>query len=212
MRPSKLTTSLLTALVAAMLAGNAQATLLFSDDFESGLGQWTGTAMGSHNGILVADPYDGGNQVLAFSAQKGWGDIFSLDTFSSSTGYVLSFDYLGSCAASDCGGYVGYSRDFPGDHTWLYGTRTTSGAADVLQDNAGWQSYAFEFFAEGAIRLMLEDFVGIGGDAYFDNISLSAITLQALQPATSVPEPDALILLLIGVLALAARRRFEFRA
>ena len=70
---------------------------LFTDDFESDLSQWVGKGGSTHNGQIVTDPLDSGNQVLNFTKLVAGGDVFSVDPLLSTSGeYSLSFDYLGT--------------------------------------------------------------------------------------------------------------------
>lgn len=207
-------------LIIALIAGSivvsaASADVVFSEDFESGLGNWTGKGGAAHHGAAIADPLGSGNTVLAFTAMNAAGDLFSLNPieFDAGTSYVISFDYLGQTdkgrnASVGTNGYVGLSRGLPGDHIWLYSTQNTSGAADVLVDDNTWHSYEYALDipdswagADGKAlaHLMLEDFYGgggVAGDAYFDNISIR-----------SVPAPFSAALLGLGGLGLSRRRR-----
>lgn len=201
------------AITAAAIAANAaNADVLFSDDFESGLGQWTGKDFGAHHGVLVIDPFDNQNTALSFSALNAAGDIFSSDvlTLDPNETYKLSFDYLGLqnlfAPNDNTGGYVGFSVDAPGSHSWHWATGSVSNASDVLIDDGQWHSYDFEFTTAdlaigNSVRLMLEDFSGSAGtfgDAYFDNITVG--------PAT-IPAPSAFALLGLGGLLTTRRNR-----
>jgi hypothetical protein len=178
---------------------------VFFDDFEGTLVAWTGVANGPHSGAIVGDPFQA-DKALRFDATTLGGDIFTSSTFTSPAGqWLLEFDYVGTCTSGGCGGFIGFSQGLPGTHTWLAGSDTTSGAAPILTNTGSWVHYSILFTASGPIHLMLEDFnfiVGTGEnvaqDAYFDNISL-----------TAVPVPAAVWLLgsaLLGV-SLVARRR-----
>ncbi len=198
--------------VVAGIAGMAMGDIVFQDDFESGLGQWTGKNGGSHHGVLVIDPHDQGNTVLSFNGLAAGGDIFSDTalTLDPDVTYRMSFDYLGmireGARIGDTGGYVGFSVGTPSRHSWQWATGTVSGASDVLVDDGQWHSYAFEFTSADigigdSIRLMVEDFSGSGGysgDAYFDNFSVG--------PAT-VPTPGTAAVLGVMGLITAKRRR-----
>jgi Carbohydrate binding domain len=175
--------------------------IVFSDDFESGLGQWTGQGGGSHQGVIVADPLGGSNNVLTFSGLNSGGDMFGLDLVSldSNTIYSISFDFLGlaqiGSVIGDTGGYVGFAAGTPGVHNWEWATGS-AGADDVLVDDGQWNSYTFEFTVASlgignSVRLMVEDFVGSGGvsgDVYFDNFVVA-----------TVPIPSSAALALIGL-------------
>ena len=193
-------------------AGLANADVIFQDSFENGLSQWGGKNGGAHHGILVIDPFDSNNTVLSFNQLIAGGDLFTLDAFSLSLdqSYQLSFDYLGLAQersrAGDTGGYVGFSVDMPGNHSWHWATGSASGSQDVLIDNGRWNSYTFEFTSADigigeSVRLMLEDFSGsrgVSGDAFFDNIYFA--------PA-SIPAPGtAMVIGLGGLLAIRRRR------
>jgi hypothetical protein len=183
------------------LATFANATPVFMEDFESGsLNQWTGKSQGAHNGQIVDDPLQQ-DHAMNFTETNSAGDIFtSVNSFSAGK-YEISFDYLGTSDDNDSGGYVGISQGFPGSHQWLWATGTVSNAQDVLIDDGAWHSYNFSFEAAYDFNLMLEDFRngGVAGDAYFDNIEMSA-----------VPEPGTFVLLGFGLLgAIGYCRKFR---
>lgn len=207
------------ALLLTLSSLSAQASVtLFSDDFESGLGQWgpTGT------GVIVADPLSSSNKVLSFTGLGSGGDIFTANSFyAPSQIYTISFDYLSvetpGVPTSDLGGFVGIGDGKPGDHTWLIGTQAGyPGTSGVLIHNGVWTNYSITvdantgtFFYGGAsmngapLYLFLEDFISsdpIAGDVYFDNILVTAI-----------PEPETYAMLLagLGLLGFMAGRRKE---
>ncbi len=171
----------------------ANADIIFSDDFESGLGAWIGKNGGPHTGMIVSDPLGGTNNVLTFTGLVAAGDMFTAESLNldASKTYRLSLDYLGLegpyTRAGDTGGYVGFSVGTPGVHSWQWATGTVSGASDVLIDDGQWRTYAFDFTVNdigigSSVRLMLEDFSGSGGvagDAFFDNISIATIPAPA---------------------------------
>ena len=188
---------------------------LFTDDFESDLSQWVGKGGSSHNGQIVTDPLDSGNQVLNFTNLVGGGDVFSIDPLLSTSGeYRLSFDYLGIAQAgstpNNLGGFAGYSFGLPGLAIWLAGTGTSRNLhvapnqkteVLLLKDDGSWHSYEFTFQTPNAVRIMLEDFIGSGGiagDAYFDNVSLEAIGAASV----SIPEPSTSLLVYFGFVGL----------
>lgn len=208
MQQSRLTSLRLLAVavsVAATLAcsTSAHAALLFFEDFESDLSQWTGKSAGAHHGQILADPLEA-DQAMNFTQLNSAGDIFSSGAYSSpNSKFKLSFDYLGDPtlggSAGNLGGFIGHSFGLPGSHSWLAGTSGASSAAPILIDDGAWHHYSIEFTTAGSIHVMIEDFSGSGGvagDAYFDNVRLE-----------SVPAPSALLLLGLGLLSLKAARR-----
>jgi hypothetical protein len=200
-------------LVAGGLSASAAG---FSEDFESGLGQWTGKYGGSHNGLIVADPLSSGRgSVLTFCDVTYGGDIFTADPILFSGTTMVSFDYLGlaiPCSTpGDLGGFLGTALTLNpvnegGDHIWYAATKNNyPGLAVSLADNGLWHRYQICIEGEsfGSFRLMMEDFVfsgGSSGDVYFDNISVTSTSL-------SVPEPTAASLAILGALAAALRRK-----
>lgn len=180
----------------------------FSEDFESGLSQWTGRAGGSHSGQIVADPLASGNGgVLNFTSLAGGGDIFASSALSLSGPIEISFDYLGLPALGgvpdDLGGFLGiaYSLNPTADGVdifWYAGSQNYPGLAVNLVDDGHWHRYSFQLDASALppFHLILEDFSGSGGvagDAHFDNITV-----------TPVPEPTTLSLAALAAV-LAAR-------
>jgi hypothetical protein len=185
--------------ITTFFAESAFGAAIFTDDFEGDLSLWTGKSGGIFSGITVVDPLRAGNRVLSFTALNIEGDIYSLQQFSLTAGqrYRISFEYLGlakpGSVDGDFGGFAGLSEDLPGRHLWYYGTSNDSGADPKLIDDGQWRTYTFDFvppvsfiFGGGgsgsAVHLMFEDFLGsggVGGDAYFDNVSLAPIPLPA---------------------------------
>jgi hypothetical protein len=185
-------------IAAAMLLGTfcsaACANLYFAEDFESDLSAWTGKDGGAHHGTIVEDPLNPGNHALTFTERNSYGDIFTVATlaFGSGMDVTISFDYLGLVSETlDDGGFAGLSAGLPSEHMWYYGTNTTSHAAPVLVDDGQWHHYEYELTAPSAIgsgfHLMFEDYMGTGGDAFFDNIRVHA------------PLPGAVLLGAIGM-------------
>ena len=183
----------------------ARAGLLFFDDFESDLSQWTGKAGGAHHGQIVSDPVEA-DHAMNFTQLNASGDIFSSGAFSSSSQkFRLSFDYLGDPSlggvAGNLGGFIGRSLGLPAGHTWLAGTSGASGAAPILADDGTWHHYSIDFMTSSSIHVMIEDFSGsrgVVGDAYFDNVRLE-----------SVPEPTTLMLFGMGLVAACVSKRSD---
>jgi hypothetical protein len=187
---------------------------VFSDDFESGLGQWVGKEGGPHSGVTAADPLAAGHgSVLNFTSLIAAGDMFTATPISASGPLLISFDYLGipglGGVPGDLGGFLGVAFNLNptvinGDHIWLSGTKDTfPGVTTPLIDDGTWHHYdiVLDGTALGVFRLIVEDFFdsgGVAGDAFFDNIVIS-----------SVPEPTTSTLLIAGfVFILVVKKRF----
>lgn len=202
--------------ITLMAGGLSAGAAGFSEDFEGGLGQWTGKYGGSHSGMIVADPLSSGRgSVLTFSDVTYGGDIFTAYPILFSGSTVISFDYLGlaiPCSTpGDLGGFLGTALTLNpvnegADHIWYAATKNNyPGLAVSLADDGAWHRYQICIEGEsfGSFRLMMEDFVfsgGGSGDVYFDNISVTSTS-------NSVPEPTAASLAILGALAAALRRR-----
>ncbi len=172
--------------------------ILFFEDFETGLSQWTT----NYSGVIVDDPLEN-DKALSFTSTNWAGDIISQQISNPSGNYILSFDYLGTCLDNDCGGYIGYE---PGD-SWLGGTGA-DGVPDLLLDTGEWEHVVINFSAPTTLSLQLEDFRDSGstaGDAFFDNILLT----DANGPS-SVPVPATVWLFgsgLLGLIGVARRKK-----
>src|SRR5438128_1639803 len=125
----------------------------FSDNFESGLGQWTGRNGGPHHGITVDDPLNSGHgSVLTFTALNTGGDMFSTSQLSFTGPFAISFDYLGLPAlggvAGDLGGFLGISYSLAPqteftDNFWFAGTMDGyPGLVTPLTDDGAWHHYS----------------------------------------------------------------------
>jgi hypothetical protein len=164
----------------------------FSENFESGLGQWVGKGGGTHSGVTVADPLASGRgQVLKFKRLVAGGDIFTAKPILISGPLAISFDYLGmpglGGTPGNLGGFLGVAYNLNplvinDDHIWYSGTENDfPGVCVPLIDDGSWHSYTIilDGTAIGSFRLILEDFFdagGVAGDAFFDNIAVYSIS------------------------------------
>jgi hypothetical protein len=208
-------------LMSVCIVSTSHATPMFIDNFENGLGQWTGLkGVGFSNPYyakVVNDPLNTGNHVLTFTKLTSGGNIFSpMLNFTPGTTYRASFDYLGlaviGSVLGNLGGFTGFGND-TGGGTWYYATMKASTATDTLIDDGKWHHYTYDFTAPivwfggakaNSARMMFQDYSfsgGVPGDAYFDNIQFSAVS-----PASPIPEPSSALFLGIGLLFLLAKR------
>ncbi len=184
---------------------------LFSEDFENGLGQWTGRADGANHGVIVSDPLNSGRgNVLAFTALNSGGDMFSTSFFTVSGTVTMSFDYLGLPQpghTSNLGGFIGYSYSHAPiqqlyDNFWPAGTDPNAYPLSVqLIDDGTWHHYSFNFDSSAAhpFCVMIEQYSGdngLPGQALFDNISVNII-----------PEPSAAAFAVLAAGVLLFRTR-----
>jgi hypothetical protein len=193
---------LLSAVALAGLLGSAvpaSATTLFSEDFEGTLAQWSPNA----HGQIVVDPLNAANNVLNFSAVYSNGDIFSSVpiTLISGMTYTIAFDFYGVKGSdSSSGGFAGLASgtNATNERAWYAGSyaypNLLPGGFVLADAPTVWTHYVYSFVAPikigaadpaSAMRLMFEDFNGAGstaGNAYFDNITITATPVPAALP------------------------------
>nr|MBF0221843.1 hypothetical protein [Desulfobulbaceae bacterium] len=172
----KLLVGLATGLFLVGIAGVASATLLFEDDFESGLTNWNET-----HGQIVTE--SNGNKALSFSSTYSAGDAFTMSSFIDVVvpgTFTLEFDYFSPVGSStNGGGFVGIDPDGirnNGTHTWLLGTNNYPGVTNLPISNGNWVAVSHTFSTNySQIHLMIEDFRAPAGDALFDNLGRGAM-------------------------------------
>lgn len=170
--------------------------ILFQENFQNGLSRWAGKGGGAHHGLIVSDPLGSNDSVLVFTETNGGGDLVSPVIKSSSTNYMLSFDYLGKPMDNTITGSLGcvigrgnfnrIDKVYAAAHTHY--SRDSSGHV-VLTDDSSWHHYTIPFsFTGGELRLVLEDWSFDGkaparaGDCYFKNISITDDVIAAPVP------------------------------
>lgn len=186
--------------------------VLFEDNFENGLGKWTGSSGGSTSGVIVQDPLGTSRgKALTFTSFSYTGDIFTASKISTA-GYGaihVSFDYLGMYGGS--GGFVGVATGNPFiAGGWIAGIdqSAANGAGFTgigISNDGSWHNYDIDItsmlngnFLNG-FYLIAEDWGDSGRSqgTYFDNIKVTG----------SVPEPSSLSLMVLGGVVVALRRR-----
>jgi hypothetical protein len=157
-------------------------TVLFSEDFEAGLGKWTGVAGGPQTATIVPDPLASGRgNVLTCTKLGGPGEVWTRESVSNADGIEISFDYLGlpkaGSVAGDLGGFLGILKEDKWG-AWFAATRPSySGVCIQLVDDGAWHrvTHIFRGGSSYSFRLIIEDWDGSGGvpgDVFFDNIQV----------------------------------------
>lgn len=166
------------------LVSTADAATLFFEDFESWLSPVKWATLGS--AVIDTDPLEG-DQALKFGTITSGGDLFSVGINNPTGSYLLSFDYLGTCAGLGCGGFIGQTGGSP---FWLFGSDpfTTESPTELIDDGE-WHSYSIGFSRSTSLALALEDFNSSAtlfpGDAWFDNVLLTDQFGSQAQPLQS---------------------------
>ena len=186
--------NLIRAISATMLVTGfaANAAVVFSEDFESDLSQWTDKNGGPYSGVIVPDPVGSGRgHVLTFTSKTVGGDVFTTNLFSLSGTVAISFDYLGLPGLGevdpDLGGFLGAFDGFylPFADNWLAGTQSSYPSPNMihLTDDGAWHRYTVTLTGSqfGPFRPALEDYNGSGGvpgDIFFDNIQIQTVPAE----------------------------------
>jgi hypothetical protein len=182
----------LAVLLTLLLKFQIHAEIVFKDDFEASLSQWSGRLGGQHHGTIVTDPLNSTNHVLTFTGLATGGDIYSTpigtNAFASGS-IVLSFDFLGLAPGGsvpfEYGGFIGIDTE-PGEYYWLAGTYPEALSLPPpsqiqLAADGSWHHYEIELSRVLALtnavsfQVVMEDWADRGsvpGDVFFDNVEV----------------------------------------
>ena len=163
-------------LVAMALLGTPAtfATVLFSENFESGLndGKWTTTG----SAFITTDPKNSANHVVAFGTEASGGDLFSIVVnFASDPNYKgqlqLSFDVLHTGGTNHA--YIGTDH-VGGPEQWLWSDDGASPFSTPLT-NGVWTHVSFWFppYDPGNTGSILIKMEAVPSVDFFDNFALA---------------------------------------
>jgi hypothetical protein len=196
------------ALALCCINGERASADIFFDNFESVSPLSSPLWASNSSGQVVLDLLDASNHAVHFTQKTRSGDLFSkVISYDAGILYRFEFDYLGT--GPNAGGFAGF---WPAD-VWYFGTAPfNSGGVDafVMTNNNLWHHYSYDFTPGTAAsqQLMFEDWAGVdgnAGDAYFDNVQVSAVESAA------TPEPGAVTLFvssgIVGAGLLRRRRQ-----
>jgi hypothetical protein len=192
--------------------------ILFQENFQTTLSQWTSKGGITHHGLVVPDPLGSNDKVLVFIDISNCTDLISPAIQNPGTNYMLSFDYLGKPLDNTITENLGCSIGI-GDlnsTTKIYAAAISHGLEFgannseyiVLADDSSWHHYTIPFSFTGAeLRLTLQDWGGPmparAGDCYFKNILLTNDTVAESNATTHSPrmysEKEVWILFGVGV-------------
>lgn len=208
----KLSATLVAIGASLLMAGSAQAAVLFSDSLQTTLASSNWAS--NNTGQIVTAP--DGFKALNFAGLGSGGDLFS--TIIAGTNhpgtYTIQFDYY-SATRGGAGGFIGLyptpttvTNPFLGaSDDWL-ASDTPAAYYTPFTFNGDFAfttvSFSFDIVSSTPFGLKLEDFVGSGGsagDAYFRNLTVSDAAV------TAVPEPITLSIFGAGLAGAAALRR-----
>lgn len=172
--------------------------VLWSDDFESGLGKWRGqtNTNAPDTAVVDADPDDGGNHALHVTGCHGGGDAYSKDAFQCTVQEPCLVSYRARGRP-----WQGFSAGFPENHAWtaIPDLAYQSGNGIHVQtshDNNNWVNIEYVFpvgdghYTErdytatiGATHFMLEGFDFDCESTYVDDIVIRRYTGSPEQAA-----------------------------
>lgn len=203
------------AISATLLAfsGNALATTLFSDDFQTNnlATKWAGPEYSCSQGTsasIVSDPLVSGGHALAFGMGNCASDIVTTNMFSSVTGtFIISFDYMHVGSGSGFGtggGFLGWGNG-SSINQWL---EMDSPAYGAPQPSNQWTHITASFSSSSPVNIAIEQWSGqsnTAGSALYKNLVLT--DGNGPSPVASAPEPASITLMCMGLLGFAASRR-----
>lgn len=187
----------LAVMVVAAVPTSAKAFILFSDDFESGLGQWDTSFLNVGTSSLASKPGFGKHAFLT-------GYIFNRNAYMFTSVDTRGYEDI----ALNFWANSNYADDVADDFLWGYSLNGTDWVKEEL-NTRGWEQYSFALPESTSnvenlyIGFQLKS-TGNWNDIDFGKVDSLTVSGEG---ANVVPEPATMVLFGIGLAGAAIRKR-----